>query len=268
MRAVAYLNVDIAVSGNNFTVDGSPIFKDLLTTVAKKLGVSWDGNIGLLGDGSDYMPFMQYVGISSVDLGMWDPNSGYQAVYHSNYDSFYWYTKFGDPDFSKHSTVAKYLGFFAMRLANSRLLPFDLPNYVTALKGWVAELQTLSSTISLKVLNDLIQKLGTAVTAFQQEVTSASNYDEPMTEELIRSINDRMMTFDRSFLSSDPRLTGRPSFKHVVFTPSKFDSYAGVAFPAIYQAMVANNTAEVAHVAGRIALIIEGAADCITQDSL
>lgn len=44
--------------------------------------------------------------------------------YNSNYDSFYWVEKFGDPGFQKHLAMAQLWGVLAVRMACVKVAPF------------------------------------------------------------------------------------------------------------------------------------------------
>ena len=55
-----------------------------------------DLRIGALGSGSDFTPFLQHLGIASLNIGFGGEDGG--GSYHSIYDSFEHYTRFGDPD--------------------------------------------------------------------------------------------------------------------------------------------------------------------------
>uniref|UniRef100_A0A453FFC8 Peptidase M28 domain-containing protein n=1 Tax=Aegilops tauschii subsp. strangulata TaxID=200361 RepID=A0A453FFC8_AEGTS len=90
-RTVAYLNVDVGVSGSGVDASATPQLDELLKQASKKIG-------RLGGGGSDYSAFVQHIGIPSVDMAI---GSGY-AVYHSLYDDFTWMEKYGDPMFRRH----------------------------------------------------------------------------------------------------------------------------------------------------------------------
>jgi len=79
-----------------------------------------------------------------------------------------------------------------------------------------------------------------------------------------RAINDRLMLTERLFLS-DQSLTGRPWYRHVIFTPSVNNSYASQAFPAIVDAIEGNNP-DAQLITDRIALVISGAASFLSND--
>src|SRR6185503_19596404 len=106
-KAVAYLNLDAAVSGPNFSASSVPSLWKLIRDAAKdvkdpKTGKSvyqqWkdravsessdtdqdppkEVTIGPLGSGSDYTPFLQHLGVPSTDMGF----GGDYGVYHSAY---------------------------------------------------------------------------------------------------------------------------------------------------------------------------------------
>jgi N-acetylated-alpha-linked acidic dipeptidase len=54
--------------------------------------------IGALGSGSDYSPFLQHLGIASLNIAFGGESDGGQ--YHSIYDSYDHFTRFIDPDFN------------------------------------------------------------------------------------------------------------------------------------------------------------------------
>src|SRR5260370_8062941 len=58
---------------------------------------SGDLELGALGSGSDFTPFLQHLGVNSLDVGF-EGETDY-GVYHSAYDSFYHYRPFVDPPF-------------------------------------------------------------------------------------------------------------------------------------------------------------------------
>ena len=69
------------------------------TDAAKAKLKTGDIAIDALGSGSDYTAFLDHLAIASLNLGFGgDGQSG--GVYHSVYDSFYWFTHFSDGDFT------------------------------------------------------------------------------------------------------------------------------------------------------------------------
>jgi hypothetical protein len=96
--------------------------------------------VGRLGSGSDYTPFLQHLGIPSMSVGY----SGEYPVYHSQYDSFFWVDNFGDErhpkcptGFCRHAAMATYVGALVMRLADDKILPFNYTHYAIVMRGYV-----------------------------------------------------------------------------------------------------------------------------------
>ena len=87
-----------------------------------------DLRINALGSGSDYTPFLQHLGVASLNVSYGGENRG--GSYHSQYDSYDYYTRFGDPDFHYGVTLAKTTGRMTLRLANADVLPMRFANFV------------------------------------------------------------------------------------------------------------------------------------------
>ena len=101
-----------------------------------------DLHLGALGSGSDYTPFLQHVGIASLDIGFGGEDGG--GIYHSIYDDFYWYTHFSDSNFVYGRALSQTGGTVVMRLADAELLPFDFGDFAETMQTYVHELQDLS----------------------------------------------------------------------------------------------------------------------------
>ena len=53
-------------------------------------------------------------------------------MYHSQYDDYFWMSRFGDPGFHLNTTLARLMSVIAWRLANADILPFDYSDYAAA----------------------------------------------------------------------------------------------------------------------------------------
>lgn len=192
-NAVAYLNMDSAVSGANFGAASVPSLWKLIRSATRdihdpKTGKSvyqaWqersrealpeaeltdpaagsdrpiaEARIGALGSGSDYTPFLQHLGVPALDMGF----GGDYGVYHSAYDSFYWMSKFGDPTFAYHVAAAQVWGTIALRLANAPALPFDYTDYAAQIRDFMTETtrtaarRRMADSYDAKALNEAIR---------------------------------------------------------------------------------------------------------------
>lgn len=100
-----------------------------------------DLRIGALGSGSDFTPFLQHLGIASLNLGFGGEDEG--GIYHSIYDDFYWYTHFSDTSFVYGRALAQTLGIAVMRLVDADVLPFAFTNLAETARGYAKELDQL-----------------------------------------------------------------------------------------------------------------------------
>jgi N-acetylated-alpha-linked acidic dipeptidase len=100
-----------------------------------------DLRIGALGSGSDFTPFLQHAGVPTLNVGFGGEDGG--GIYHSIYDSFYWYTHFSDTSFVYGRALAQAAGTMMMRVADADLLPEEFGNLSETSRGYVTELKTL-----------------------------------------------------------------------------------------------------------------------------
>jgi N-acetylated-alpha-linked acidic dipeptidase len=108
-----------------------------------------DLRIGALGSGSDFTPFLQHLGIASLNLGYGGEDDG--GIYHSIYDDFYWYTHFSDTTFVYGRALAQAVGTTVMRLADADVLPFVFTNLAATTHRYIDELQQLRDRRSKEI---------------------------------------------------------------------------------------------------------------------
>ena len=159
-NAIAYLNVDVGVTGDVFWANGSPILERSLMRVLgrvsdpvrnstiKSLWESESKGLGGLGSGSDYVAFQDLAGCSSIDMGF----SGQGYPYHSCYETFEWMDRYGDPGFVYHKVLAQVMALLLLDLADEHLLGLDLNDYSSAAQSYLQELK--------RYVEDTISKAG------------------------------------------------------------------------------------------------------------
>lgn len=232
--AVAYLNIDVAVSGPRPDISGTPDLHTIATEVMKKvlfptggeynrtLYDAWyeesEGEVGVLGSGSDYTPFL-HKGISSLDMGSSNGPDDPVYHYHSNYDTYHWMSTYGDPGFLVHKAMGQYLTLLAYHLADDELIPYDLPNYHTQVQTYYDELRTAiddsGEELDTAELADAIAVFKTRtdeVAALQRQATDRAD------PELLQVVNRKYRDFQRGF-TSQGGLPDREFFQHVLFAP-------------------------------------------------
>ena len=288
-KAVAYLNLDAAVSGPHFGAQTVPSLWKLMRGVTRdvkdpKTGKSvyqqWqdrtsdlrteeerhtegEARIGPLGSGSDYTPFLQHLGIASTDMSF----GGDYGVYHSAYDSFYWMDHFGDPGFVYHVAAAQVWGTLAMRLADADGLPFDYTDYAFEVRGFFREAMRLAGWRGL--VDSLDDKpLNAALDDFAKEAERIERARQDAIKsndraKLVR-INDALMNAERQFI--DQRgLRGRTWYKHQIYAPGIYTGYAAQPLTDFRQALDDRNAANAKEGLERIVEALKRAANTLKQ---
>jgi N-acetylated-alpha-linked acidic dipeptidase len=265
-KAVAYLNLDAAVSGPHFGASSVPSLWKLMRGATRdvkdpKTGKSvyqqWqdrsrenrpegdqdmrEARIGALGSGSDYTPFLQHLGIPSTDMGF----NGDYGVYHSAYDSFYWMDHFGDPGFTYHVAAAQLWGTLAMRLADADGLSFDYSDYAHQIREFfteamrLARIRNLAGSIDDKAMTSAIDdfaKEAERVEKDRQEAVRKGDRAE------LAKINDALVQAERQFID-DKGLRGRAWYKHQIYAPGFYTGYAAQPLTDFRQAIDDRNSA-------------------------
>ncbi|EQL36218.1 glutamate carboxypeptidase Tre2 [Blastomyces gilchristii SLH14081] len=156
----AYLNVDVAVSGNKFRAAASPLLERVLLRILKRtsdpvthrtLWSLWDergSKLEGLGAGSDYVAFQDIAGMSSIDFGF----TGDPYPYHSCYDNFDWMTRVGDPGFKYHKVLGQIWALLLLELADNPILPFDIQTYAVAVTRYVSDLEEYAKSKHVPLL--------------------------------------------------------------------------------------------------------------------
>ncbi|KAI1163195.1 hypothetical protein F5B18DRAFT_651919 [Nemania serpens] len=152
---VAYINVDVGVRSPTFAASAAPLLHSLLhevtalvpspnqTIEGQTVRDLWDGRIATMGSGSDFTAFQDYAGVPSIDMGFGGPSAEAPVYhYHSNYDSYWWQSVYGDPGFLYHRAMAQVLGLTVAKLADTPLLALNATAYAVALKEYVGKVES------------------------------------------------------------------------------------------------------------------------------
>ena len=102
-----------------------------------------DLHLGALGSGSDFTPFLQHVGIATLNLGFGGEGGG--GIYHSIYDDFKWYTTYDDTSFVYGRALAQTIGTAVMRLADADVVPYQFTNFAETVGRYVKEVEKLAT---------------------------------------------------------------------------------------------------------------------------
>lgn len=249
-KVIAYLNVDMATTGQWFYASAVPSLKSLVKEVTQTVidpqthqtvYESWrqhQGNhvprVSNLGSGSDHSPFIGHLGIPSVSMGFYGP----YGVYHAMQDTFYWMERFGDPTFRYHVAMTQIWGILALRLAGADVLPFDYAAYADELLSHLKALQNENkhSTIT----KDRPERLRALLREWEKNAADLHNEltDRLENGKLVKTemINRSLQGLEQK-LTSESGLPLRPWFKHLAYAPGLYSGYAPAVFPGIRDAL-------------------------------
>ena len=296
-KAVVYLNMDAAVSGENFGASSVPSMWKLIRAATrdvsdpktgKTIYQQWqdrtrdnnpdaelaeagtgsdtriaEARIGALGSGSDFTPFLQHLGIPSSDMGF----GGDYGVYHSAYDDFYWMTHFGDPTFMYHVTAARLWGTIAMRLADSAGLPLDYRDYATQVRDFFTE--SMKTARQRKLTNGIDEKqMEDAIDAFASEADKTERARQEAIAQSrgarLQRINDALIAVERD-LTDARGLRGRNWYTHQIYAPGTYTGYAAQPLPDFRQALDDRNSVNAAEALARIVEALKRGAETLRK---
>jgi N-acetylated-alpha-linked acidic dipeptidase len=287
--AAAYFNVDVAVSGTKFGGSSVPSLKQFMRDVTKAVlspkggtvyaewrkadqpgsgasqspGESFDARhvsasldtdvpVGDLGSGSDYSAFQQHLGVPSTDIS----SSGSYGVYHSVFDNFAWFKKFGDPDFVYEQEMARVFGLEALRMADAEVLPYDYEEYAKEIASYLdaathrAENKFGEHAVDFSAVNAAakhFQEAGAKILGKQK-----NSHVDP------ERLNHALLAAERALLLPEG-LPHRPWFRHAIYAPGEYTGYAAVVIPGVNEALDQGDAAAVRQQVAVLAAALERA---------
>jgi N-acetylated-alpha-linked acidic dipeptidase len=210
-----------------------------------------DLRAGALGSGSDWAAFLDHLGIASADLRFVGDSEG--GVYHSTYDDFYWYTHFGDPDFSYERAFAQTMGTTVMRLADAQILPFEFTDFADTIHLYVGELHKLhdadkeAPALDLGPLDASTASLEQAAAAYGAAYSRAAAAGQVFDKdhEQLADLNHLLYTTERKMLMPEG-LPGRAWYRHAIYAPGTYTGYGVKTLPGIREALEGHRWQEAA----------------------
>lgn len=249
-----------------------------------------DLRIDALGSGSDFTPFLQHLGIATLNVGFGGEDGG--GIYHSIYDTFSWFTRFSDTSFVYGRALAQVAGTIVMRMANADLLPHEFGALAETSRGYVAELKALRDEIAGRIaeVNRQLDDGVLAATADPKRPERLPAREAPAphlnfaaldnaTEALTRAAGrlERAYTaatargVDRAtavaanallkdterMLTSDEGLPRRPWYRHLLYAPGYYTGYGVKTMPAAREAIEQRQWAEAEREIARVAAALQ-----------
>ena len=270
-KLVAYINSDSNGKGH-LSVGGSHTLEDFMREVARDIPDPVSGkplvesagprrsntseldapppvpgfHIAPLGSGSDYTAFLQHLGVASLNVGFGGEGGG--GVYHSDYDSFYWYSHFSDTNFAYGKALAEVMGTAVLRLADAPLLPFEFTHFVQTVTKYVDEIEKLGKPkggISLAPVRTELDKLKASAVAYDAAYQRALPRLSAATPDKLVPLNAILFRSERA-MTLAAGLPGRDWFKHRIYAPGMYTGYSVKTLPGIREAVEAKRMDEAA----------------------
>ncbi len=267
-NAAAYFNMDVAVSGKKFGASSVPSLKEFIREITRAVpspqggtvfdawkkanqpkegsshmqetgnstsrmpasGLHADVPVGDLGSGSDYTVFLQHLGVPSSDIG----STGDYGVYHSAFDDFAWFKKFGDPDFLYEQQMARVYGLEVLRMADADVLPYNYEDYGKEILTYLDAARSKAQ-----------EKFGDKAPDFAAAMEGARHLQEAGAKILQKQrkipqnpaqINAKLRDAERALLIPEG-LPNRPWYHHAIYAPGQYTGYAAVVIPGVNEAI-------------------------------
>ena len=224
-------------------------------------------SIGALGSGSDYSAFLQHAGIPSLNIYYGGENAG--GEYHTAYDSYDYYSKFGDPGFNYGRALSQTIGRAVLRMANADTLPFEFKNLHKTITSYVSEMISMTDQMreSTLVNNQVIQGNNHQLaadparptklpqpksevpyidfSALQNSLVTFEASSNALSERIskgnitgtsLNGLNEALYKAEQSLLTKEG-LPRRPWYKHTIYAPGFYTGYGVKTMPGIREAI-------------------------------
>jgi N-acetylated-alpha-linked acidic dipeptidase len=227
-----------------------------------------DLRLDALGSGSDYTPFLQHLGIASLNVSFGGEDGW--GTYHSIYDSLDYYTRFGDPGFVYGVALARLLGRVVLRLADADVLPFEFTASADSVRRYVQEVIRLADEmrdeteeearrlrertyeavagpgelaapsprppvpyLAFAALQNASARLEASARGLEQARAAAP---DPLPADRAVRIDRVLMDAERALLREDG-LPRRPWYRHQVYAPGFYTGYGVKTLPGVREAL-------------------------------
>lgn len=246
-----------------------------------------------LGSGSDYSPFFQHLGISSMNIAFGGEDEG--GEYHSIYDSYDMYRRFKDPSFDYGVALAKVCGRTTLRFANAETLPFDFRSLHKTISRYMGEVIAVTDEmrentaadneavkekhyVAADKVNDPLlppslkeevpylnfSSLQNAVAALEKAAAAVHDAKQQgIPAEKLPVFNNKLFRAEQSLLING--LPRRNWYRHSIYAPGFYTGYGVKTLPGVREAIEQRNWKEAQEQIEIAAGAINGLAAYLTE---
>ncbi len=241
--------------------------------LAKLAADGSDLPIGGLGSGSDYSAFLQHIGIASLNIG-YGGEDEQGGVYHSIYDSFDHYERFGDPGFVYGVALSQTAGRIVLRAANAEVLPMRFGDFADTVARYSEEVHKLADTrrqrsnelgqlldgdafklaadptrtslappreddvpfIDFAPLDNALMRLSRSAQAYDSAYASVQAAGVALSARQRTDVNVLLQGMEQTLLDAKG-LPGRPWFQHFIYAPGMTTGYGVKTLPSVRESI-------------------------------
>ena len=229
-----------------------------------------------LGSGSDFTPFIQHLGLTGLDVA-YAGEDDQGGVYHSNYDTFEHYVRFGDPTFAYGIAEAQTVGRLVLRMADADVLPLQFTGFADTIAEYVEELRTLTDDkrrnsddlgklldqnvfnlvsdptrpvlpperepavpyLNFAPLENVVIRLKASAKAYDAVYAKLESGDLKLAPAQTRELNGLLQGMEQS-LTTARGLPNREWYKHLIYAPGMLTGYGVKTVPGVRESIEAN----------------------------
>ncbi len=226
--------------------------------------------IGALGSGSDYSAFLQHLGIPALNVGFGGEGQ-VGGVYHSAYDTYEYYSRFGDPGFVYAPVLAKTVGRIVLRMADADVPLSRYGDFADTVSRYVDQVKKLAETkreaaqtqarllaagayrladdpskssapptplksvpyFNLAPLENAVDHLKRSARAYDTALAAKGAAQSSATK---AKLIDLARLAEQS-LVVDVGLPGRDWYKHLIYAPGRLTGYDAKTLPGVREAI-------------------------------
>src|SRR5467141_2126674 len=239
-----------------------------------------DLRIDALGSGSDFTPFLQHIGVATLNLGFGGEGGG--GIYHSIYDDFKWYTTFDDSSFVYGRALAQTVGTAVLRLADAEVVPYQFTAFGETVGRYVKEVEKLLQEkqdtvrernrqleegvfgatadprepsvppareelppyLSFAPLDNAVDALNRAAERYERAFGKAqASGGAALAKPEAQALNGTLRQSERALMSATG-LPRRPWYRHQIYAPGFYTGYGVKTLPGVREAIEQKNWSE------------------------
>ncbi|MBL8267530.1 transferrin receptor-like dimerization domain-containing protein [Steroidobacter sp.] len=250
-----------------------------------------------LGGGTDFTPFLQHLGIAALSIE-YGGEGEHDGVYHSIYDSFDHYVKFGDPGLAYGVAEARTAGRILLRVAEAEIIPLQFGGFAQEVAVYLQEVQELTKKkqeaslalnpllddnsfvlaadptrrvlpparepevpeIDFAALDSVVARLKSSAERYDAAYLAQASASSPLPAAKRRQLNALLQGMEQTLITPQG-LPGRDWYKHMVYAPGLLTGYGVKTLPGIREPSEAGRWAEVQQYVKTTADVLSGYCD-------